>query len=167
MSLIRVTGKVIARVFNSEGKLIQESINHNIVTEQGDALIADIISNTNARQKLDNSHGYIVVGTGYTGASNKTQTWVLTAVGNAQPMDSTYPKLQGTWGNTGQNVVVYQSTYAQGALNAVGINEAALVTAFAQASSTSCLAYAQVTPATTVSPSDSLQVIWQISFQGS
>lgn len=158
---------MIARVFDFAGIMTQESINHNIVTNQGDALIADALQNTPARQRLQNANGYIVIGTGWTGVSPKANSWVNTQVGSPQTLAPGYPSLQAAWGLAGQNQVNYLVTFAPGSLSFNGINEAALVTASSQGSSTSCLTYAQITPSVNVTTSDTLQITWQITFLGS
>lgn len=167
-TIIRITGTLIARVFDTwSGVLKQESINHNIVTNQGDALIADAMQDTPVRQRLQNANGYIVIGTGWTGGSPKSNTWVNTQVGSAQALAAGYPQLQASWGSNGQNQVNYLVTYAPGSLAFSGINEATLVTAATQGVATSCLAYAQISPSVNVTTSDTLQISWMITFLGS
>jgi hypothetical protein len=70
-------------------------VNHNIVTDQGDALIADLLATTPARQKVDNTNGRMTVGTGWTGTTPKQNTACNTASGSAEAMDATYPKIKG------------------------------------------------------------------------
>ena len=105
------------------------------------------------------------VGTGWTGTTPKNNTNVNTATGNYKKLDSTYPKTSGAFGATGQNVVLYRTSFAAGDLNANGINEVALMNGNnAQAK---CLAYAQISPAVNVTSADSLQIDWQITVSGS
>jgi len=138
--------------------------NHNIVTNEGDALIADLLAETPAKTKVDNTNGYIEVGTGFT-SEVKTATSCTTPTDSPEVMDATYPKLKGTFGNADDNVVQYRSTFEAGDLNAVGIDEAALINN-AAAASAECLAYAEITPTVDVSSSDTLEVTWDLTFLG-
>jgi len=139
--------------------------NHNIVTDEGDALVADHMSETDARTIVDNTNGYIEVGTGFTSEA-KSKTSCDTPTGSPEVMDATYPKLKGSWGAANDNVVQYRATFEAGDLNATGIDEAALINGSVAATS-DCLAYAQITPAVNVSSSDTLQVDWELTFTGS
>lgn len=165
-STMNPQGKVTIRVFDSEGNLKSEETDHNVVTVQGDAYIADLLALVPVRQKINATNCFVTVGTGYTGLSNKTQTWVNTQTGSPQAVTVGYPQVAGAWGETGENQLNFSFTFAAGTLSATGINEAALVSAAIQGLSTTCLAYAQIA-STTVAISDSLQISWQISFYGS
>jgi hypothetical protein len=79
-------------------------------------------------------------------------------------LDSGYPALTAAWGNTGDTTLNYRATFAAGALNANGINEACLINGNATGSIS--LAYAQITPAVNVTTSDTLQVLWEITILG-
>ena len=138
---------------------------HNTITTQGDGLIADLLISTPTQNKVDATNGYMCVGTGWTGTSPKNNTGVNTATGSAKKLDSTYPKTSGAFGSTGQNVVLYRTSFAAGDLNANGINEVALMNGNTAAAK--CLAYAQITPAVNVTSADSLQIDWQITVSGS
>jgi len=100
-------GKVTATVFDESGNikrykpnLFQKllglrgspmvSVNHNIVTDQGDAIIADLMATSPARQKVDNTNGRMTVGTGWTGTTPKANTACNTPTGSAEVMDATY-----------------------------------------------------------------------------
>lgn len=161
------SGLVIFEVFDESMVRKSISMSHNIMTSQGDSYIADLLSLSPTRTKFSASNGYIAVGTGWTGSNTKANTWVNTLVGTPAAIGPAYPQVQASWGNTGSNVLVVVCTYPVGSLNVVGINEAALVTAASQLPSTTCLAYAQVIPATNVTNSDTLQITWQITFLGS
>jgi hypothetical protein len=65
-------------VRDEDGQIVQQGENHNVVTAQGDALIADLMADSPARTKVDNSNGEITVGTGWTGISTKNNTGVNT-----------------------------------------------------------------------------------------
>ena len=137
---------------------------HNTITNQGDGMIADLMISNPTLTKVDATNGYMRVGTGWTGTTPKNNTGVNTATGSFKKLDSTYPKTQAAFGSSGQNVVLYRTSFAAGDLNANGINEVALMNG--NTSSAKCLAYAQITPAVNVTSADSLQIDWQITFNG-
>ena len=146
-----------------KGRLM-EFKHHNIVTREGDALIADALLASPAKSKVTSSTGYIQVGTGWTGNSTKTNTRCNTATGSMKAIDSGYPALTAAWGNTGDTTVSYRATFAAGTLNANGINEACLLNG--NSSSANCMAYAQISPSVNVTTADTLQVIWEITILG-
>jgi hypothetical protein len=154
---------LIRRLFRLQGQFMVYEI-HNIVTRQGDALIADALLPIPARLKISSSNGFIQVGTGWTGNSTKTNTRCNTPTGSMGQLDNGYPVLSAAWGNTGDTTVMYRATFPAGALNANGINEACLLNG--SSSSADCLAYAQLTPTTNVTSSDTLQVLWEITILG-
>jgi len=139
-------------------------INHNIVTDQGDAMIADLMAETPAKTKVDNTNGYIQVGTGWTGTTPKANETCNTGVA-VEVMDATYPKLKGTFGNANDNVTQYRATFEAGEAEATDLDEAALLNHETPASA-DCLAYAELDPTTTVGASDTLQVDWEITVTG-
>jgi hypothetical protein len=159
-----VTGKLTFEVFGPDGRLKQKSVMCNMVVDQGDALIADCLAMTPARTKLDNTHAWIEVGTGYA-ATTKGITAVVTVTGVPRIMDATYPKLKGAWAAAYDNVITYKATFTAGLLNVTGINEAALVNS-ATHSVGDCMAYAQVTPTVNVGLLDTLAVTWEITILG-
>jgi len=80
---IRIKGLVTVQVFDKDGKLKRRSPGllrrllglkgkfmiqefHNIVTREGDALIADALLDTPTRTKVTSSNGFLQVGTGWT-----------------------------------------------------------------------------------------------------
>jgi hypothetical protein len=137
---------------------------HNIVTRQGDALIADALLASPTKTKVTSSSGYIQVGTGWTGNSTKTNTRCNAPTGAMKLLDSGYPALKAAWGSTGDTTLIYRATFAAGTLNVSGINEACLVNGNATASIS--LAYAQITPVVNVTSSDTLQIQWEITILG-
>jgi len=178
---IRIKGKVTVQVFDNKGNLkrhnpgfirrlfglpgklmVQEF--HNIVTREGDALIADALLGSPTRTKITASTGYIQLGTGWTGNSTKTNTRCNTATGAMKLLDSTYPLLKASWGNSGDTTITYRATFAAGALNVNGINEACLLNG--NTSAANCMAYAQINPTVNVTSSDTLQVLWEITILG-
>jgi hypothetical protein len=136
---------------------------HNIVTDYGDALIADLMSMTPVKQKLDNTHGYVEVGTAYSATAAKQQNaGTHTPTGARKVMSSTYPKQKGAFAAANDNVVQYRANFGAGDLNAT-INEAALLNA---STSGECLAYGHITPDAVVSTSDTLEVDWELTILG-
>ena len=118
---IRIKGKVTVKVFDQHGKLKRRKPNflqrllglqgafmiyefHNIVTREGDALIADALLASPVKTKVTSSNGYIQVGTGWTGNSTKTNTRCNTSTGSMKALDSGYPALKAAWGASGQTV---------------------------------------------------------------
>lgn len=178
---IKIKGMVTVRVLDKDGKIkrrhpgllgrlpgfrgrLMETRHHNIVTREGDALIADALLGTPAKTKITGSSGYIQLGTGWTGNSAKTNKRCNTATGSMKLLDSGYPALKAAWGNTGDTTITYRATFAAGSLNANNINEACLLNG--NGTSANCLAYAQITPAVNVTSSDTLQVLWEITILG-
>jgi len=178
---IRIRGMVTVRVFDKDGNvkrrkpgfvrrlfgkpgkfMVQEY--HNIVTREGDALIADALLLAPTKTKVSSANGYIQIGTGWTGNSTKTNTRCNTPNGSMKALDNGYPVLKAAWGSTGDTTVTYRVTFAAGSLNANGINEACLLNG--NASGSNCLAYAQITPSVNVTASDTLQVLWEITILG-
>ena len=178
---IRVRGMVTVRVLDKDGNIkrykpgyfrrflgmqgrMMVFRHHNIVTREGDALIADALLAVPNKSKVTSASGFIQVGTGWTGNSTKTNTKCNTPSGSMKALDSSYPALKAAWGNTGDTTVTYRATFAAGSLNANGINEACLLNG--NGSTANCLAYAQITPAVNVTASDTLQVLWEITILG-
>ena len=178
---IRIKGNVTVQVFDHNGKLKRQSPGllrlllglqgrlmvfefHNIVTREGDALIADALLASPTRTKVTSSNGFIQVGTGWTGNSTKTNTRCNTSTGSMRTLDSGYPALKAAWGSSGDTTITYRATFATGTLNANGINEACLLNG--NAAGSNCLAYAQINPSVNVTSSDTLQILWEITILG-
>jgi hypothetical protein len=142
------------------------SENHNIVTDEGDALVADIMSKTPARTKVDGTNGYIAVGTGWTGTTPKANTTLNTPTGSPKLMTSPYPQQKGSFGAANDNVTQYRTIFTAGDLNASGINECIIYNNVTPASA-DALAYAQLTPSVNMTTSDTLQIDWELTFLGS
>ena len=178
---IKIRGKVTVRVLDKDGQVkrivpgwfgslfkmrgrLMEYCHHNIVTREGDALIADALLASPLRTKVTSTNGSIQVGTGWTGNSAKTNTRCNTPTGSMQQIDNGFPALKAPWGNTGDTTVTYRATFPASSLNANGINEACLLNG--NGTSANCLAYAQITPSVNVTASDTLQVLWEITILG-
>jgi hypothetical protein len=156
----------LERLLNRPGKpMIVET--HNAVTDEGDAICADVLSGNDARTPFNNANCRIVVGTGWTGTSIKTNTWVNTETGPTaiKPVSTGYPTLKGSWGAANDSVVQYRSEYAAGDLKTTGLDEAGIVNS-GTSSTADLLAYAEVTPTINVTTDDTLQVDWEITFLG-
>ena len=177
----RVRGRVTVTVIGPDGRVKRRdpgflrrflgfpgrpmrSVRHNIVTNQGDAIVADCVNGVSVLQKVDGAHGFIQVGTGWTGNSAKANTRCNTPTGDPEPLDAGYPALEAAFGGEGDNVVLYRATFEAGALAANGINEAALLNGSDGAAL--CLAYGELNPAANVTAQDTLQVEWELSFVG-
>ena len=137
---------------------------HNIVTREGDALIADSMLATPTRNRVSASTGFMQAGTGWTGSGAKANSRCNAPTGEARPLDAGYPALKAAWGNAGDNTVTYTTTFGAGSLNANGINEVCLMNGNTDAAD--CLAYAQISPAVNVTADDTLQVLWEITILG-
>jgi len=178
---IRIRGMVTVQVFDEHGKLKRRSPGffrrlfglkgkfivqefHNIVTREGDALIADALLASPTKNKVTSANGFIQVGTGWTGNSAKTNNRCNTPTGSMKALDANYPALTASWGNTGDTTLTYRATFAAGSLNANGINEACLLNG--NVNEANCLAYAQITPSVNVTVNDTLQILWEITILG-
>ena len=152
-------------IYKKYGKTLSVSTTHNIVTDEGDALVADLMAETPAKTKVDSTNGHIEVGTGWTGTTPKQNTSCNTPTGDPEVMDTTFPILKGTFGNANDNVVLYQATFEAGDLEANGIDEAALINN-SEAASGDCLAYGQITDPPDITLADSLKIEWELTLLG-
>lgn len=152
------------RVFGLQGKPML-SRHHNTVTRQGEGLIADLLLVAPTKTKITSASGYIQLGTGWTGNSVKANTRCNASTGAMEALDSGYPVTNAAFGATGDNVLRFRASFEAGKLNASNINEACLLNGNTAAAVS--LAYAQVTPAATVTLVDTLQIDWEITFTGS
>ena len=134
--------------------------NHNIVTNEGDALVADLMQETPERTKLDNSNAVIGVGTGFSEEAKATDALVA-QTGSDEAMDATYPITKGDWAGANDSVVVWKATFEAADLNDTGIDEALL------GNGTDTFAYAQIDPAINVAVTDTLEITWEVTFLGS
>ena len=157
----RVVGKY--EQYDETGKLKQEGVIENLVTTTGDRWIADLLADTPTKVLFTNS--YMILGTGWTGAS-KPDTWVTTGyAGNGKAMDASYPTALLA-------VLTFVTTFAAGEATATGINEAAIASADSDGSGGNpgaayILAHGQISPVVNKSSGDSLVVSWTVTFLGS
>ncbi|KKM22153.1 hypothetical protein LCGC14_1628220 [marine sediment metagenome] len=144
---------------------LMAGVNCNIVTDEGDALIADLMCEAPAKQKFDNANAFIEVGTGFV-SEVKTALSCTTPTGSPEEMDgTTYPIIKGAFGGANDNVTQYRATFEAGDLDATGIDESALLNNITVGSA-ECLAYAQITPTVDVSTVDTLQMNWELTYTG-
>lgn len=155
---------LIRRFFGLPGRPMI-SRHHNTVTRQGEGLIADLLLGSPTQTKVTSANGFIQLGTGWTGNSPKANTRCNTPTGSMEALDANYPATGAAFGATGDNVLRYRASFEAGKLNAVGINEACLLNG--NTAGAVSLAYAQVSPAATVTNVDTLQIDWEITFTGS
>ena len=152
----------LRRLLGREGKPFSAR-HHNIITNQGDALLANWLLSSPTKTKVDSTNGAIAVGTGWSGNSTKNNTACNTPTGSRRALDSGYPQTKGAFGATDDHIVIYRATFPAGALNTNGIDEAALMNS---ATTGECLAYAQVTPEVNITLNDTLQIEWELTFLG-
>jgi hypothetical protein len=153
---------LLRRLLGLPGRLMEQRF-HNIVTRQGDALIADALLQTPSKAKVG-SNGYIQVGTGWNNYNVKENLMCNYPTGSMKHLDNGYPQLQASFGNFGDNTVQYRATFEAGSLNDYNINEAALMNG--NGTNANCLAYAQIVPAVNVTSADTLQILWEITIMG-
>ena len=165
---IGVIGKMSYIQRDGDGNIKQMGVNHNIVTNEGDALIADLVADSPARTKVDNTNGNMTVGTGWTGTSTKTNT-AVNAIASGSPtkgMEATYPKLKGIFGNADDNVVQYRSFFTAGLITGTPtLNEVGLGNNAVEGSGDN-LAYSELIPNVPMAPTDTLQINWELTFLG-
>jgi hypothetical protein len=140
------------------------SVTHNIVTDIGDAMVADILQETPERKKLNASNGHIIVGTGWTGSSPKANTGLNTQVSTPQDLDGG-PVTKGAWGAANDNVCVWSATIAAGQCTSDGLDEAGLINNSAT-DTFDLFAFAEISPAVNKDSGDTLAVTWEITFVG-
>ena len=115
------------------------SVNHNLVTSEGDALIVDQLVTTSTQVAIDNANTVIGVGTGFTSVTKSTDA-LVTQTGSNETMDATYPKHKGAFLSADAGVIQFRSTFEAGDLNVTGLDEACI------GHETVTLAYSQLTP---------------------
>ena len=153
---------LLRRLLGLKGRLMSYT-RHNIVTREGDALIADALLAAPARARITETTGHMQVGTGWTGSGTKNNRRCNQPAGAMRRLDGA-PALKAPWGAHGDNVVTYRATFAAGALIANGINEVCLLNG--SGAGADCLAYAQIAPSANVSADDTLQILWEITILG-
>lgn len=176
---IKTRGTVRVRVLNEKGEIRRkppglfrrvlglpgrrrEQVYHNVVTAQGDALLANLAV-AGGMTPVDSGNGHIEVGTGWTGISPKDNTGCNSPTGSRRGMESGYPRTKGTFGESVDDKACWQAVFPSGSLEANGVNEAALMNGLIGGV---CLAYAQITPEVNLASNDILQIDWEITFYG-
>ena len=170
--VIGIDGKVklrepgfFRRLFGLPGKPMI-SRHHNTITRQGEGFVADLLKAVPTYSKVQSGSGFMQVGTGWTGSSPKTNTRCNAPLpsNSFRALEAGYPQTGAVFGLTGDNVLKYRSFFPAGSIVGSGINEACLLNGNTGAAIS--FAYAQVTPAVTVGSLDSLQLDWEITFNG-
>jgi len=154
----RCEPNMIERLLGLSGKEMI-SINHNIVTSEGDALLVDALTTTPTQTLMNNANAVIGVGTGYSSAVKGTDA-LVTQSGSSEAMDATYPLQKGAFAAANDSTLVFKSTFEAGDLDATGIDEALL------GNGTDTLAYAEITPVVNITTADTLEITWEITFLG-
>jgi len=158
-SVKRHEPNLFQKLFNLPGSEMI-SVNHNIVTSEGDALFIDMLVTTGTQTAMDNANAEIQVGTGFSSETKGTDA-LVTPTGSAEEMDATYPLQKGAFLAANDSTIVYRSTFEAADLNDTGIDEALL------GNGTDTLAYAEITPSVNVTTADTLEITWEITFLGS
>lgn len=152
----------IQKLFRIPGKQMIYK-HHNNLTTVGEAMIADCLANASVLQKLEYGHGYIQVGTGWTGNSPKLNTKCNTPGGIAA-IEEDYPEVQAHFGSEGQNILINKASFPAGSLVLQNINECALLNG--NGDDALCFAYATLEEPCSISSADSLTIYWYITFIG-
>jgi len=153
----------VRRLLGLPGKVI-EQVRHNVITRQGEAIIADALLGTPRQKRVNSVSGYIQVGTGWTGQRERETYRCVRPVGAPRIIDHWWPHLKAKFGETGDATVVYRATFPSGALVATGVNEACLLNG--DGGSARCLAYARIAPPVDVMAGDLLQILWEVTIVG-
>jgi len=135
------------------------SINHNLVTDEGDALLVDMLVTTGTQSAMNNANAEMGVGDGYAGVAKSTDA-LVNIIDVEQGMEATYPKQKGAFGAANDNVVQYRTIFAAGEATGSGLDETLL------GNGTDTLAYAEITPVVNKGAADTLQVDWEITLLG-
>ena len=157
----RVVGSYVQ--YDENGNMKQEGVIENLVVTTGDRWIADLLQKTPTKVLFNNS--YMILGTGWAGAS-KGDTWVTTGyTGNGKAMDTAYP-------TTALAVLTFVTTFAAAEGTQTGINEAAIASANSDGSganpgSAYILSHGAISPSVNKAAGDSLVVNWTVTFLGS
>jgi hypothetical protein len=165
--MIRVSGRVTIEVWDTEQG--RQSIQRpNTLTHVGAALIANWLSANPTHDRIDAESGYIVLGAGYnsgeTGEQRRAKNWVNTQAGDPRLLDAAYPHSQGSFGAENDHVLQFRATFPAGSFDAAyQLDEAALLNG-SEEGAASCLAYAALDNAVSVSPTSLLTVTWSITF---
>lgn len=179
---VGIRGMITASVMDSEGNIKREkpgflrrifgipgremiSKHHNVITREGEALIAYNLSET-YRTKVIPSMGHIQLGTGWTGVNTKENRRCNTSTGEEwRYLEYDSAILKAPFGETGDNVLIYTARYPPGFITVQGINEACLLTNNS-GMLPNCFAYGQITPALNLTNTDILQIVWEVTIGG-
>jgi len=158
-------------LFDKDGQLKQSGRIDNLVVDEGDDYLVDQLASSPAIGAMD----CIVLGTGYSSIT-KGDVWVTTGfAGNGHDtigeggLDTGFPKIKPSSGN--ENILQFQATFNAGYATQNGIDEAIISNVNPDGSggdpgSSTILAHGQLTPEVNKGASDSLVVVWEITFLG-
>jgi hypothetical protein len=133
--------------------------NHNTITVQGEKLLANWMLGVPTKPRITDATGFIQVGTGWTGNSPKQNTRCNTPTASLKALSTGYPVL-----NTSQTGIIYKAEFPIDFFSTCILNEICLLNgSSAQAES---LAYAQIDPPVPITNYDTLNIEWEITFQG-
>ena len=158
-------------LFDKDGQIKQSGKVDNLVVNDGDDYFVDQLANTPVITAMD----CMVLGTGWTAAA-KGDTWVTTGfAGNGHDtigeggLDTGFPKIKPGSGN--ENILQFQSTFNAGYATQNGIDEAIISNANPDGSGgdpggSTILAHGELSPTVNKGASDSLVIVWEITFLG-
>jgi len=159
-------------LFGEDGQLKQSGRVDNLVVDDGDDYLVDQLADTPAIGAMD----CMVLGTGGSVAPTKGDTWVNTGfAGNGHDtvgeggIDSGFPKIKPGSGN--ENILQFQATYNAGYATQNGIDEAIISNtdpdgAGGDPGGSTILARGVLSPSVNKGASDSLVIVWEITFLG-
>lgn len=159
-------------LFDKEGQLKQSGRVDNLVVDDGDDYLVDQLADTPAITAVD----CMVLGTGGGTGPTKGDTWVNTGfAGNGHDtigeggLDSGFPKVKPSSGN--ENILQFQSTFNAGYATQNGIDEAIISNTDPDGSGgdpggSTILARGVLSPTVNKGASDSLVIVWEITFLG-
>ena len=172
MESMGLSGKSGAAIlFDSEGNVKQESRIDNLVVDSGDDYLVDQLATTPAIGAQD----CMALGDGFTSLA-KGDTWLTAGyatnghdtVGEGG-LDAGYPKIKAGGGN--ENILQYQATFGAGYATKSGIDEAIVSNVNPDGSGgdpggSAILAHGEISPVVNKGASDSLVLVWEVTFLG-
>jgi hypothetical protein len=154
------------RLLGLPGKVMQ-SVHHNVVTRQGEAIIVDAMDSFPELVKPERDSGYMQIGLGWNGKNTKHQKRCNKPIAIKELYTSpTVWYYLDDEDDDGEepNLIRYRATFKQGELIANGINECCILNG--NDDEALSFAYAQITPALNVAKNDMLDIVWEIQVLG-
>ncbi|MDR0908730.1 MAG: hypothetical protein LBM77_03090 [Spirochaetaceae bacterium] len=162
----RYRANLLQKIFGLPGKAMQ-SVHHNVVTRQGEAIIVDAMDSYPDLVKPERDSGYMQIGSGWNGKNTKHQKRCNKPIAikefSTSPTVWYYLDDEDDDGEE-PNLVRYRATFKQGELVANGINECCILNG--NDDEALSFAYAQITPALNVAKNDMLDIVWEIQILG-